>query len=59
MGVPFNSYDDFRFLSGHFSGYGGCALVQLETKPLETQRGAYDQAPRKFDFDKDGVGRDM
>ena len=33
--------------------------MQLETKPLETQRGAYDQAPRKFDFDKDGVGRDM
>jgi len=35
------------------AGYGGCALVQLETKPLETQRGVYDQAPRKFDFDKE------
>ena len=34
--------------------------MQLETKPMETQRGAHDQAPRKFDFDKVGrVGHGM
>ena len=32
-------------------GYGGCGSVQLETQPLESQRGK-SEATRKFDFQK-------
>eukprot|EP00435_Cladocopium_sp_Y103_P064674 s562_g26.t1 len=36
----------------HLAGYGGCGSVQLETQPLEIQRGA-SGATRKFDFQKE------
>lgn len=36
----------------HLAGYGGCGSVQLETQPLESQRGK-SEATRKFDFQKE------